>query len=113
MQAFRPERIQRRPSPIVELDELSDALVRMGAGLASFRKYLPAELVRTLVARGIEARPGGEQQVLTVLFTDLAGFTGLSERLGGAVVPILTDYLSRSSAAVHVRNQRRRIRTND
>ena len=101
VQAFRPERIQRRPSPIVELDELSDALVRMGAGLASFRKYLPAELVRTLVARGIEARPGGEQQVLTVLFTDLAGFTGLSERLGGAVVPILTDYLSRSSAAVH------------
>lgn len=101
VQAFRPERIQRRPSPIAELDELSDALVRMGAGLASFRKYLPAELVRTLVARGIEARPGGEQQVLSVLFTDLAGFTGLSERLGGAVVPILTDYLSRASAAIH------------
>lgn len=101
VQAFRPERIQRRPSPIAELDELSDALVRMGAGLASFRKYLPAELVRTLVARGIEARPGGEQQVLTVLFTDLAGFTSLSERLGGAVVPILTDYLSRASAAIH------------
>jgi adenylate cyclase len=101
VQAFRPERIRRRPSPIAELDELSDALVRMGAGLASFRKYLPAELVRTLVARGIEARPGGEQQVLSVLFTDLAGFTGLSERLGGAVVPILTDYLSRASAAIH------------
>jgi adenylate cyclase len=101
VQAFRPERIRRRPSPIAELDELSDALVRMGAGLASFRKYLPAELVRTLVARGIEARPGGEQQVLTVLFADLAGFTGLSERLGSAVVPILTDYLSGASAAIH------------
>jgi adenylate cyclase len=101
VQAFRPERIERRPSPVAELDDLSDALVRMGAGLASFRKYLPAELVRTLVARGIEARPGGEQQVLTVLFADLAGFTGLSERLGGAVVPILTDYLSRASAAIH------------
>ncbi len=101
IQAFRPEMIRRRPSPIAELDELSDALVRMGAGLASFRKYLPAELVRTLVARGIEARPGGEQQVLSVLFTDLAGFTGLSERLGGRVVPILTDYLSRASAAIH------------
>jgi adenylate cyclase len=101
LQAFRPERIRRRPSPVAELDELSDALVRMGAGLASFRKYLPAELVRTLVARGIEARPGGEQQVMTVLFTDLAGFTGLSERLGSAVVPILTQYLSRASAAIH------------
>ena len=101
LQAFRPERIQRRSSPVAELDELSDALVRMGAGLGSFRKYLPAELVRTLVARGIEARPGGEQQVLTVLFTDLAGFTTLSEKLGGAVVPILTDYLSRASTAIH------------
>jgi adenylate cyclase len=101
LQTFRPERIRRRSSLVAELDELSDALVRMGAGLGSFRKYLPAELVRTLVARGIEARPGGEQQVLTVLFTDIAGFTGLSERLGGAVVPILTDYLSRASAAIH------------
>jgi adenylate cyclase len=39
--------------------------------------------------------------VLSVLFSDLAGFTGLSERLGGAVVPILTEYLSRASAGIH------------
>src|SRR4029453_2457928 len=91
----------RRPSSIRELDALSDTLVRMGAGLTSFRKYLPAELVRTLVAQGVEARPGGQQRMLTVLFTDLAGFTGLSEKLGGAVVPVLTDYLSRASSAIH------------
>ena len=101
VEAFQPERIRRRPSSIRELDALSDTLVRMGAGLTSFRKYLPAELVRTLVAQGVEARPGGQQRMLTVLFTDLAGFTGLSEKLGGAVVPVLTDYLSRASSAIH------------
>jgi adenylate cyclase len=100
VQAFRPELIRRRPSAIRELDDLSDTLVRMGAGLTSFRKYLPAELVRTLVAQGIEARPGGQQQSLTVLFSDLAGFTGLSERLGGSVVPLLTEYLTVASSAI-------------
>jgi adenylate cyclase len=101
VEAFQPERIRRRPSSIRELDALSETLVRMGAGLASFRKYLPAELVRTLVAHGVEARPGGQQRTLTVFFTDLAGFTGLSEKLGGAVVPVLTEYLTRASSAIH------------
>jgi adenylate cyclase len=56
------------------------------------------------VARGVEARPGGRQQVLTVLFTDIVGFTGLSERLGDAIVPVLSDYLELASAAISTRN---------
>jgi adenylate cyclase len=56
------------------------------------------------VARGVEARPGGRQQVLTVLFTDIVGFTGLSERLGDAIVPVLSDYLELASAAIATRN---------
>jgi adenylate cyclase len=57
-------------------------------------------LVRTLVSQGIEARPGGEQQTLTVFFSDLAGFTSLSERLGPGIVPVLTEYLSSASHAI-------------
>jgi adenylate cyclase len=72
----------------------------MSRGLASFRKYMPTELVRTLVSRGIEAEPGGEQQSLTVMFADLAGFTSLSEVLGEDVVPVLTEYLETASSAV-------------
>jgi adenylate cyclase len=56
------------------------------------------------VARGVEARPGGRQQVLTVLFTDIVGFTGLSERLGDAIVPVISDYLELASAAISARN---------
>jgi adenylate cyclase len=53
-----------------------------------------------VVSRGVEARPGGQQQTLTVMFTDLAGYTSISERLGDRVVPLLADYLEVVSTAV-------------
>src|SRR5260370_13391887 len=61
---------------------------------------MPTELVRTLVSQGVEARPGGHQQTLTVMFTDVAGFTGISEELGDRVVPVLAEYLEAVSTAV-------------
>jgi adenylate cyclase len=100
IEGFRLDRIARIASPLRELDDLSAAMIQMAHGLTSFQKYLPTELVRTLVSQGIEAKPGGQQQTLTVLFSDLANFTSLSERLGADIVPILTDYLSRASRAI-------------
>ncbi len=104
IESFELDAITRMSSPLRELDNLSAALTQMSRGLASFQKYIPTALVRTLVARGVEARPGGRQQVLTVLFTDIVGFTGLSERLGDAIVPVLGDYLELASAAIATRN---------
>src|SRR5258708_16005913 len=74
--------------------------MQMARGLASFQKYIPADLVRTLVAQGIEAKPGGTRQTLTVMFTDLAGFTSLSERLMEGVVPVLSRYLEETTSTV-------------
>ena len=73
IEGFRLERITRVASPLRELDDLSAAMMQMAQGLTSFQKYLPTELVRTLVSQGIEAKPGGQQQTLTVLFADLSG----------------------------------------
>jgi adenylate cyclase len=100
IESFELENVVRLSSPLRELDNLSAALTQMSRGLASFQKYIPTTLVRTLVARGVEARPGGRQEVLTVLFTDIVGFTGLSERLGDAIVPVLSEYLELASATV-------------
>jgi adenylate cyclase len=100
IEGFRLERITRVASPLRELDDLSAAMMQMAQGLTSFQKYLPTELVRTLVSQGIEAKPGGQQQTLTVLFADLVGFTGLSERLGPEIVPVLTQYLSGASHVI-------------
>jgi adenylate cyclase len=97
---FRLDRVIRLPSPLRELDDLSGVLLQMSRGLASFQKYMPTELVRTLVSQGVEARPGGQQQTLTVVFTDLAGYTGISEQLGDRVVVVLAEYLEAVSTAV-------------
>jgi len=101
IESFELGRVTRQHSPLREIDRLSAALSHMASGLASFQKYLPTELVRTLVRQGIEAKPGGTHQPISVLFTDLVGFTTLSERLGDEVVPVLADYLGRMSSAIH------------
>jgi adenylate cyclase len=100
VEKFELERIAPLPSLLRELDDFSTAIVQMARGLASFHRYIPADLVRTLVAQGVEAKPGGVRQTLTVMFTDLAGFTGLSERLMEEVVPLLTRYLEETASAV-------------
>jgi adenylate cyclase len=97
---FRLENLTYRPSRLRELDELSRALRLMGTGLSAFRKYLPADLVEILIREGVEAKPGGRTQPLTVLFTDLAGFTGLTEQAPDKIVEILGDHLDFMSRIV-------------
>lgn len=90
---FDLTQVMRHSSRLTEIDALSGAISRMATGLSAFGKYLPADLVRTLVTEGIEARPGGSNREITILFADIAGFTGLSERLGDKIVPLLGSYL--------------------
>jgi adenylate cyclase len=97
---FRLDRVEPVPSGLREFDSLSNVIVHTATSLASFAKYMPTELVRTLVSKGIEAKPGGEHENLTVMFADLQGFTTLSEFLGESVVPVLTEYLETASSAV-------------
>jgi adenylate cyclase len=100
IEGFRLDRVMRLTSPLREIDDLSGVLLQMSRGLASFQKYMPTELVRTLVSQGVEARPGGYQKTLTVMFTDIAGFTTISEALGERMVPLLSEYLETVSRAV-------------
>ena len=97
VERFDLAQVQRHPSHIVELANLSGAIADMAGGLAAFRKFIPADLVRSLVSEGIEPKPGGSIRTLTVLFADIAGFTGLSERLGDRIIPLLSSYLDTMS----------------
>jgi adenylate cyclase len=97
---FALDRVRRHPSRLAEISSLSGAIAEMAAGLSSFRKFIPADLVRLLLSQGIEAKPGGAVQELTVMFIDVAGFTGLSERMGDRVVPLLSDYLDLASEVI-------------
>jgi adenylate cyclase len=67
----------------------------MKSGLRSFQKYVPADLVRRLMARGVDAELGGTQQDLTIFMSDVEGFTAMAERLAPAdLVHHLGEYLT-------------------
>jgi adenylate cyclase len=70
----------------------------MALGLAAFRKYIPADLVKRLISDGHGARLG--VRPMSVIFVELAGFTGLSERLGDKIIPLLSRYFDAVSAQV-------------
>lgn len=64
-----------------EIDAMGRALARMKSGLGSFARFVPRDLVRTLLASGHEARLGGEIRTLSIFFSDIAGFTTIAESL--------------------------------
>lgn len=67
-----------------------------------FASYLPPAVVHSLAAEGAAPRLGGERRVLTLLFSDLAGFTAASEQLPPeAVAAALNAYFTRMTEAVH------------
>jgi adenylate cyclase len=100
---FALDQVRSHPSRLTEIASLSSAIAEMAAGLSAFRKFIPADLVRLLLQQGVEAKPGGSIQHLTVMFIDIAGFTGLSERMGDRLVPLLSAYLDLTSEII-VRN---------
>jgi adenylate cyclase len=104
VERFDLDKVRRHPSRLAEIDNLSNALADMANGLAAFRKYLPGDLVKMLVSAGVEARPGGSVRPMTVLFADIAGFTGLSERLGDRIVPLLGAYFDTMSREIQTQS---------
>lgn len=71
----------------------------------AFSHYLAPELVNELVRNPDKLQLGGERRFMTFLFTDIAGFTGMSERLEPEVLAcVLNEYLDGVSAIV-IRNK--------
>ena len=63
-----------------ELAEASRAFNATTAGLKWFETYVPKSLVLRLMQRGAEATRS-QERVLTVMFTDIRGFSTMSERM--------------------------------
>ena len=88
-------------SSIKEIDRLGTAQEEMKAGLRSFQKFVPSELVRALLASGQEAVLGGERKRITVFFSDIANFTSVAETLTPeTLVELLAEYLGAMTRAM-------------
>lgn len=63
--------------------------------------YVSPAVVQEVISRGIDLSPGGKRQTITILFSDVRGFTGLSERLSPeAMVEILNQHFTASSEII-------------
>ncbi len=100
VERFDLDKVERHPSRLTEIENLSSAIGDMAQGLAAFRKYIPADLVRRLVSDGNAARLGGAVRPMSVMFIDLAGFTGMSERAGDRIIPLLSRYFDAVSGEI-------------
>jgi len=76
-----------------EIAIVGDSFDRMKSGLRSFVKYVPREVVRELILQKQDAARGGALRQLTLFFSDVAGFTRISENLSPTeVFTELGDY---------------------
>lgn len=73
-------------SVISEIDVLGETVHQAQRAVWSFSRLVPKELVRGVLDRTISSELGGQRQEITVLFTDVRGFTALSEKADPGVV---------------------------
>ena len=81
-----------------EVDQLMLATQNMKSSLRSFQKYVPADIVREIIASGLETELGGRRETLTIFFSDIKGFTSISEILSPeSLVEQMAEYLEAMS----------------
>ncbi|MEW6708223.1 MAG: adenylate/guanylate cyclase domain-containing protein [Candidatus Riflebacteria bacterium] len=81
IQKFNLESALESCSKIHEIRRMTDALDNMKKGLRSFKKYVPTELVSDLIKLKKEASLEAENRQITILFSDIQGFTSISEKI--------------------------------
>lgn len=90
-----------QPSRILEIHALSDAVSLLKSALQSFTSYVPRGLVRQLIDSGVGTRLGVESRYLTMLFTDIEGFSTISEiEPSQQLLKRVSEYFSIVSGAI-------------
>ena len=80
-------------SSISEVNDMIEATDKVKTGLRSFSKYVPDKVVKQLITQGKDAKIGGEKENVTILFSDIEGFTSISENNDTQeVVTALNEY---------------------
>ncbi len=90
-----------RQSRVREIDEAASAFNAMVGGLQWFETYVPRALVRSLVRQGHDRDLRSEEREVTVMFTDITGFTALAEHKSAAeAAALLNEHFALVAACV-------------
>jgi adenylate cyclase len=88
-------------SVIREIDDLGRSVFTMRTLIRTFSLFVPRRLVQQLVQTGTAMTLGGSRRELTILFTDVVNFTGITENADPTRVMLYTSrYFSALSGAV-------------
>lgn len=102
MQHFNFEKVTYIHSYIYEVQVMVNAINVAKSALSSFAKYVPKTLVEQLLKLGTIAAPGGQKKKITVLFTDIRGFTSISEGTDPNLLLLyLSEYLNIMTQCIH------------
>ena len=97
IQRFEPSAAPPVHSIIREIDELGHSVSTMRTLVQTFSNFIPKRLVQQLVETGEAMTLGGARREVTILFTDVVNFTGITENRDPAQV---MQYTSRYFAAL-------------
>jgi adenylate cyclase len=88
-------------APFRDVVNVMDGVERAKTSMRALGKYVPIDLVRELYESNREPQLGGELVELSLMFSDIEGFTSLSERLPpGELARALGRYLEVMTAGV-------------
>ncbi|RZI91540.1 MAG: adenylate/guanylate cyclase domain-containing protein, partial [Variovorax sp.] len=89
------DNLRRVDSRVLEIQHLDQALDDSARSLKAFRKFVPVDVVNQLIDEGHALAPNGSPRRITVMFTDVEGFTRISEAISTDVlVGQLTEYFN-------------------
>jgi len=95
---FEPEATRSR---VRDIDDVMLGLERAKTVVRAMGKYLPLDVVRQLYERNEEPQLGGELRTVSLMFTDIEGFTTLAEHLPpDELARRLGDYLEAMTSSV-------------
>ncbi|KAL0477034.1 adenylate cyclase [Acrasis kona] len=84
-----------------EFRDMADSMSQMRMGLRNFEKYVPGDVVREMLSRNAGVQLGVQPRRLTIMFLDIANFTGISEVLNSLqLVKLMSLFFTEMSQAV-------------
>jgi adenylate cyclase len=82
-------------SVAIENSQLSDRIRREALVRANFERYFSPDLARQIADHGEEVRLGGTKRPVVILFSDIRGFTPMSEKMSPEdVAQLLREYFT-------------------